>query len=280
LEVLSKMRHYEAILRWDEVSRLNESFSGVIERLRDDLQLAERLQKSRLPARFPDLKGVHAASRYLAGARSGGDHFDIAESADGSQVSIVLSDSSSYGLSSAVLAALMRVAARISIEESRSSAETLKRIHAELIATMKPKDRLSMFYGVLRRKDLSLRFVNVGSSCAFYSHANERFQVLPTQGHPISSSEPMGELGESEIRLQPGDRLGLLSDGFITAAGGERETCALLDGRRGQEAIDSINELVYRVKKPLPTPEDLPEQDCTALLLDVDSRVIRLAPGK
>src|SRR5262245_50109347 len=44
LEVLSKLMHYQQILMWDEVNRLNASFSDVLSRLHDDLAVAERLQ--------------------------------------------------------------------------------------------------------------------------------------------------------------------------------------------------------------------------------------------
>lgn len=156
LEVQSKLLHYQQILMWDEVSRLNASFTEVIQELHEDLKLAERLQKSRLPQRFPELKGMKVASRYAAGARSGGDHFDLAESQDGNVLSMVLTDSSSYGLSSAVLGALIRVANRLSAEQVRSSVDTVRKIREELVATLKEKDRLSLFYGVLSRKDYRL----------------------------------------------------------------------------------------------------------------------------
>jgi len=75
LEVLSKLKHYYRILMWDEVAQINDSFSQLIERLHDDLQLAERLQKSNLPIRFPDIKGFQFRNRYLIGGKSGGDFF-------------------------------------------------------------------------------------------------------------------------------------------------------------------------------------------------------------
>jgi serine phosphatase RsbU (regulator of sigma subunit) len=279
LEVLSKVRHYQQILNWEEVSRLNASFSELVTSLHEDLQLAERLQKGRLPMRFPELKGFRAHSRYLAGMRSGGDYFDIAESKDGSQLSIVLSDSSSYGLSSAVLSSLMRVSLKLSTEQSRSSVEMLRKIHEDLMSTLSPKDRLSMFYGVLFRRENRLRFVNLGSSCAFYAHGDEPFRQLASQAGPLVRDQGFPSVEEAELRLAPLDRLVLVSDGFIEAAGGAEPMCELLDGFRKRESVEALNELVYRVKSKFTEPDDLPEQDCTALILDVDSRVIQLAPS-
>src|SRR6185437_7184732 len=47
LEILSRIRHCQHILMWDELHEINSSFSDMIDQLRGDLKLAERLQKSK-----------------------------------------------------------------------------------------------------------------------------------------------------------------------------------------------------------------------------------------
>lgn len=279
LEVLGRLKRYQQILMWEEVHRLNSSFAGMIDRMRQDVELAERMQKSKLPVRFPDIKGLRAQSRYLAGMKSGGDHFDLAESKDGQQLTMVLTDSSSYGLSSALLSSLMRVTLKLSVDESRSSVETVRRIQEDLAATLGPKDRLSMFYGILNKRDFSLRFLNLGTSCAYYAASGGNFRPLPSQGPAIAQGASLAEAREQELRLEPQDRLVLLSDGFVEVAGGQEGMLALLNRFRSKDAVDALNEMAFQVKSKFTEPDDMPEQDCTALVLDVDSRVIRLAPG-
>lgn len=276
LEVMSKVRHYEQILMWDEVTRMNASFSELLERLHDDLRVAERLQKARLPARFPEVKGFKAASRYLAGLRSGGDHFDLADSRDGARLSVLLSDSSSHGLSSAVLSTLMRVAMKLSADEARSTTETVRLIHDELALTLKEKDRLSLFYANISRRDLSLRYLNLGSSRAFHSRGTGSFAELESQADALTKSSGFPKVEERVLSLEPCDRLVLLSDGFVDAAGGTEKARTLLDRFREKEPVDTLNELAFAVKARLAEPDDMPEQDCSAVLLDVDSRVLRL----
>lgn len=277
LEVLSRLFHYQQLLMWDEVSKLNASFSDLLDRLREDLRLAERLQKSRLPQRFPDLRGLKISSRYLAGTKSGGDYFDLAEAKDGTAFSVVLSDASSYGLSSSLLAILMKVAMRLTAGEVRSCAETVRRIHEELKLTLGAKDKLSLFYGVVSRKDYRLRFLNLGASCAFYAKPKSKFEALPAQGLPIAAGA--GELPDQEgaIPLEPEGRLVLVSDGFLEAAGGTEPTRRLLDGLREKDPSDSLNELVFKVKSKFESDDDMPAQDCTAIVVDLDPRLLRLA---
>ncbi|OFZ56416.1 MAG: hypothetical protein A2428_15710 [Bdellovibrionales bacterium RIFOXYC1_FULL_54_43] len=277
-EVISKIFRYQQILMWDEVSRLNASFSELLTRLKDDVQLAERLQRGKLPIRFPDIKGFKVTSRYLAGMRAGGDHFDLAESTDKNVISMVLSDSSSYGLSSAVLSVLMRVAMKLSSDEARSSLETVRKIRQELLLTLSEKDRLSLFYGVVSRKDYVLRYVNFGSSCAFYAPPQGLFQALPSSGESISRASEHEIEGQLETVLGPGGRLALLSDGFVEGAGGSIAALELLNGYREREAVEAVNELTFRIKSKFTEEDDMPSQDCTAAIFDLDSRLMRLAP--
>lgn len=277
LEIQSKLRHYQQILNWEEVSRLNASFSGLIERLQEDLRLAERLQKSKSPIRFPEVKGFKVTSRYLAGMKSGGDHLDLAESKTGNQLSVVLADSSSYGLSSSLLSVLMRVAMKLSQEEVRSCEDTVRRIHEELLLTLNDKDKLSLFYGIVSRKDYSLRYVNLGTSTAYYAQPGQNFRVLPSQGEQItrtSSGLPKAEF-QAELPLEPNGRLALISDGFLEVMGGEAQVLKALNQYRDTESADFLNELVFQLKSKFDEPHDLPAQDCTAVLLDVDSRILR-----
>jgi serine phosphatase RsbU (regulator of sigma subunit) len=256
---------------------MNASFTELIAQLKDDFHLAERLQKSNLPTRFPDIKGIKVTQRYLAGMKSGGDHFDLAESKDASQLSMVLSDSSSYGLSSAVLSALMKVTMKLSIEEARSSSETVRRIQDELKATLKEKDKLSLFYGVLSRKDYKLRYLNLGSSTAFYASPSKSFSELKAQADSITAASTSLSFEEQQIALEPAGRLALVSDGFAEVVGGPEQVCALLNQYREREPQDAVNEMVFRVKKQFVEEDDMPAQDCTAVLFDLDPRLIRLA---
>jgi hypothetical protein len=277
LEVVGKLRQYQQVLMWEEVSRMNTSFSDLIQQLHEDLKLAERLQKAKLPLRFPDIKGFDVTSRYLAGLKSGGDHFDLAESQDGQRLSVILTDSSSYGLCSGVLAALMRVTMRLSVDETRSCLSTVRQIHGELLTTLAEKDQLSLFYGVISRKDLKLRYLSLGSCSAFLARKGSKFQELPGQGTALSKFSGLTAKQDGEIPLQPQDRLIVVSDGFIEVSGGPEKACALFDRFRDRETKDVLNELVFSIKSKFKDPEDMPEQDCTAVIFDVDSNVIRLA---
>lgn len=277
LEIESKLRFHQHLRLWHEVSDLNLSFQELLQSLDDDVHLAERLQRAKLPTRFPEFKGMHIRSRYLAGMKSGGDHFDLADSSEGSRLSILLSDSSSYGLSSGFLSTLMRMTLKLSRDESRSSLDTVKLIYDELLLTLKEKDQLSLFYGILSRKDYSLKYLHLGSSGFFRAKLGAGFEICQPQAAALSvAHNPFSLIQESTIICEPNDRLVLLSDGYMDACGGLEQTRKLLDQFRDQDQTSLLNELTFRVKKDFKEEDDMPEQDCSALIFDIDAKVLRL----
>jgi len=282
LDLLSRLRYHEQLQLWQQVTRMNASLSQVMQGLKQDIGVAERLQKERLPLRFPDIKGFKVTSRYLAGMKSGGDYMDLAESADGQQMAVIMTDSSSYGLSSAVVSGVVRVASRLSVEQSRSVREMVRAFYEELTLPLGPSDRLSLFYGVLSRKDYVLRFLNLGEIRAFRRSIGGKFEALAVSGGPLSQGSRYSLSGgaalqESSLALQPQDRLVIVSDGYLELLGGIEPTRELLDRFSEKPPEDLLNELVFTAKSKLADPrEDLPEQDCTAMIFDVDARVMRL----
>lgn len=276
-ELESKFRLHQHLRMWTEVGELHRSFNELLKALDEDVKLAERLQKARLPNRYPSVRGLQIRSRFLAGLK-GGDHFDLAESKDNTRISILMSDSSSYGLSSAFLSALMRMTMKLSRDEARPAGETVKLIADELLLGLKEKDRLAIFYGILNRKDFRFRYLHLGGTAFFHARKGKGFEIHASHGDPLSiANADLTKFTEKEIVLEPEDRIVLLSDGFIEACGGLVETKALLDPLREREAADLTNELVFRVKKKMVDPEDLPPQDCTSLIFDVDAKLLRLA---
>jgi serine phosphatase RsbU (regulator of sigma subunit) len=172
----------------------------------------------------------------------------------------------------------MNISLRLSGEEARSARDTVFHIHGALRATLGMKDHLSLFYGVISRKDLTMRYLSLGSGMAFLAPAGRaEFKALPIQGKAMGSTTQVRQIEENEIRLEPDDRFVLVSDGFVEGAGGEQAMITLLNDHRSKDSKDTLNEMTFRVKSRLESKDDLPAQDCTAVIMDVQPRVMRLA---
>jgi hypothetical protein len=55
--------------------------------------------------------------------------------------------------------------------------------------------------------------------------------------------------------------------------------CAWLDqyAKEGQDAETLLNELAYRIRSSVQGEDDLPAEDCTVAVFDVDSKILKLA---
>lgn len=273
--------HWEESLALRQVQGVSRELQSTLQNLHRDLEVVERLQRARAPKRFESVGGIAIAQRYLAGARSGGDHFDLAQSKDARTVSMVLTDASSYGLSSAVLSALVRVSLVLSKEGIRSAQETLTLLRGELLEALSPKDSLSVIYGVLSRRDYSFRYVHQGSSQLYYCDraAGGVWIQLESHGDALRAGGTETAFREQCVMLAPGSRLLLLSDGFVEGVGGDQETKKLLQSLRLEESEKLVTELVYQVKKRFPEEDEMPVQDCTVAVLDIPSRLLREIPS-
>ena len=213
------------------------------------------------------------------------DYFDLAESSDQKNISIVLTHSTSYGLSNAVLSALMRVTLKLSLDQIGSdgaTGEIVNRIYEELKLTLGAQDQLTLFYGTMNHRDRFLRFIHLGnssgSSLIFHASRGKTFEKFIVQGPAISKNSEL-DLNfknlEGKIRLDSGDRLVFLSYGFFDGLGGEEGIMNLLNRFRERDSADLLNEIVFKIKSKL-GEEDLPAQDCTVMIMDVEAPVLRL----
>lgn len=304
--VLDLLVRYSNRVESIELSEISTTIGKLMENLKEDLSLLEGLHRSRLPKRFPQVKGMQVRSRYLAGLKPGGDFFDLAESEDGMRLHFVLTDASSYSLSSAVLSVLMRVALKVAPGEGADPSQILKRISGEMFQVMKEKENLSICFGSISRKDWKLRLVHHGTNRVFHlskgPNGGDHLQEIVKPSVPLKKAALENAFQEMvEIDLNPQDCLLLLSDGWEEATGGEealREALqqagfgALRTKASGASApqdsaqIASVNDLedgltalVYEVKRRRSLPDDMPAQDCSALVIQLDSRLLKLAPN-
>jgi serine phosphatase RsbU (regulator of sigma subunit) len=297
IDVLNLIRLHQRSLEMSELIPLTQKVNGLIEKVRESLELTERLQRKKIPNRFDQIRGIKASYRYLSGLRSGGDYFDCAQNKEGHLLTIVMTDASSYGLSSLVLSSLVRVSQALNRENSFDLKKMIPLLTQEIQAAQRPKDQLSLFYGVLNLKTLSLEFVQYGSIESYVKvfepnkdqhnkQSKSQFQALPVTGEAIHAGTQAETLQQThELKLHPQDQLVILSDGWK-----EYLEMDWILSRHQRDGIALANDLDFEVKRKLkqltsvkktsePEEEedtDYPAQDCTLMCFEIESRVIRL----
>jgi len=231
------------------------------QRIRRELELARRTQKSLLPKRrrggFP-LIGINMPAHEISG-----DFYDYFDLPDG-RIAFLIGDISGKGLDAAFL--MVRVASlmRWVGKEAPSPAQWLTRVNNELVDTMREGRFLCGLVGLYDRRDGSVVFASAGFPPALL-HDGDRFEEFEAHGPPLGI---LPDMHFTESRLVLGEAsLYFFSDGVTDARHKDRT-------RLGS---DGVRELVGKHITLAPEPRlraligelkhlDLPD-DTTVLLL-------------
>lgn len=238
----------------------------------------ERILAAKTPRRFHSMKGLRVSSRHLSGLKPGGDYFDLFESDKKDFVNILLADSSSYGLSSVLLGLILSNSAKIANESQLKSSDWIQSIYSDLRTALGSQESLSLFFGRLNRKDFTLHYQLYGSIEAFRVSQDGNCESFKKQGEKITGLAAPVQSEEAVVVLSPKDRLVLLSDGFVNGVGGENFLHQMFRKQMDKDPFLLVNELSFRIKTKLVDGETFPGEDCSAIVIDVENRVLRLAP--
>jgi serine phosphatase RsbU (regulator of sigma subunit) len=227
------------------------------------LTLAAEIQRRLLPASFTCEADSFTLAAWLEPAASiGGDTFDYSLARDLLHLSIT--DAVGHGVHSALAATLCVSGLR---NARRRGATLLEQADAANQALIDNAPQSSIFVtGLLGRLDLRtgiLAVVNAGHPAPLLIRDATAHQV------PLTVNRPFGVLRHksyrsTEVELQPGDRLVLLTDGML-----ERDAAALdlparlqrLSGLHPREVVRTLADLVLEAAGPT-----LPDDACLLVL--------------
>jgi sigma-B regulation protein RsbU (phosphoserine phosphatase) len=275
LELLGKLKHAEYLQKAKDLVSVNSDLKILIEKFEEDLRTARAIQKSLIPEKFPQVHGMKVTHKYLSGMKSGGDYLDFFEFDDKTHVGMLMSDSSGYGLSSAFLSIVLKIAMKLSKEGINSPSATVLKIFEELSITMKPKDTLSIFYGILNRKTFELTYCSAGSIHFFHTHDGQTENRSEGEQGLVKGPTPL--LKDKKLALFPEDRLVVVSDGFLESFGNVGRLVRAIEKNEKEDAVALSNEFTFKVKSTLEDEEDFPPQDCSVMVVDIEKRAMRLA---
>ncbi len=184
------------------------------QRMEEELNVARNIQRGLLPGTLPTEGWFRAAGASLASHEVGGDYFDVQPYGDGGWMAVI-ADVSGKGVSSALLAALLQGAFLLGSESALPIPEMLSRINHFLNTRTQGEKYATLFYCVLERDGL-LRWSNAGHPAPVLVHSDGSTLELEPGGLPVGML-PEAKYGVEEVRLRPGDKLVMYSDGLSEA---------------------------------------------------------------
>ena len=185
------------------------------ERVKAEIDAANRIQAALLPLDAPHLAGASVASHYRAATEIGGDYFDFLPMSNG-EVGIAFGDVAGHGLTSGIVMAMAKSALLVQVENDRAPRVVLEVLNDIVMKTAPKRMMMTFFFGLLDSRAQVLRFASAGHLDPYVYRAQGRLEALSSWGFPlgIRRREPFRE---QSVKFSPGDRLILYSDGLIEA---------------------------------------------------------------
>lgn len=225
----------------DEVGEIAQAFNEITikfrksqenlaeqERLQKEMQVAQEIQHTLLPASFPDIEGYEIASYYEAAKEVGGDYFDFVE-VDRDTLGVVVADVSGKGVPGSLIMTMIRTALRTEARGNKNAAEVLSRVNDFVMNDMKRGMFVTIFYMILDSKKRTINYASAGHNpMILYRGQTQKSYYLNPRGFPIGISLPDKDLFRNSIesdsiQLREDDVLIVYTDGITEAMDHRRE---------------------------------------------------------
>jgi serine phosphatase RsbU (regulator of sigma subunit) len=206
----------------DEIARqgaaaleLADGYTDAVEsaRRRKPTTPAAEIQQNLLPPRLSRIAGGELAGGLLPTYEVGGDWFDFVENRDGAWLAIA--DGAGRGPTSAGLGAMALGALRAARRSGQDLVEAVATMHEVVTGLGNPEFYvtaiIARWYGATK----TLRWINCGHPTAYVAGTDGELRPLsgadaPALGRDGFPADPV----RGELRLQPGERLILVTDGI------------------------------------------------------------------
>lgn len=264
-----------------ELILTNERLHGLIANISHDIKVLTSIQKLLVPTEFPNIPGFEFSSKFIASPIQGGDYFDIFEHHDRFRFGLVLTSSSGYSMSALLLSVLLKLTGHSEMRRGRLAAEMVEVLREELFRSLAEEDRAHIFYGVIDRRNLELRYAHLGQMVAIhFQYGRQEFIRLGSLG-PALGLQNREPVVEEVVTLNARDRLILVSEGLFHVRDmndqelGEERFYESLRQVQDKSVHEIRNEILYQIEK-FRNGRQL-SRDLTVIVVEVKDRVIRLA---
>ncbi|PLX32562.1 MAG: hypothetical protein C0600_02170 [Ignavibacteria bacterium] len=188
--------------------------SIVKERLEQELQVAQEMQRSLLPHLLPSCPKFEIAARSLPAYEVGGDYYDVLDLQQ-DRLGFVVGDVSGKGVSAALYMAQVKGIFQSLSNDSTGTRETLIRMNAPLCNSMEKKSFISLLFAELHTETGQLSFARAGHCPLLHVHDGKPRYLRPDgMALGLDPSERFAStLQEETLKLQAGDIIVIYTDG-------------------------------------------------------------------
>ena len=182
-------------------------------RRRKPISSAGEIQQNLLPPRMMRISGATLAGNVLPSYNVGGDWFEFVENSDGTWLGVA--DATGQGETAASLAALALGAFRAARRSGTDLEQAVEAIHRAILAADGSRAVITAVIGRWHGPSATFSWITCGQPGPVVISADGQLRVLPApDAGALGATDNTGEWSSNTIRLSPGERLVLYSDGI------------------------------------------------------------------
>jgi sigma-B regulation protein RsbU (phosphoserine phosphatase) len=230
-----------------------------------EMQIAREIQRSLFPRGRPIIPGFDVAAESLPCYEVGGDHYDMIPLGPG-RWALAVADVSGKGAPASILMASVHASLR-ALAGSAAPAELVGRLNRFLFESTQENRFVTLFYAELDAPRRRLAYVNAGHVPPFWLGGARGGERL-TAGGPVLGLIELARYETTEIQLEPGQVLAMVTDGATEALspadeefGDERLreliASASAGGTRAEGVVRCVSERIREWAGPVGCSDDL-----------------------
>lgn len=183
------------------------------EKLDREIKLARDIQMSTLPSDMPRVKGYDMAGQFCPADETGGDTFDLVPLDDG-RLFVLLGDASGHGIGPALSSTQMTGMLRVALRLGADLDSIFTHVNNQLVEDLPEEHFVTAFLGMLDPARHVVAYHAAGQGPLLHFHAaTGECEWRPPTTYPMGFMRYAALDPPAQIALEPGDVLGLISDG-------------------------------------------------------------------
>jgi phosphoserine phosphatase RsbU/P len=192
-------------------------------RVMRDMEIAQQIQMSLLPASPPELAGIEIGGRCMSAAHVGGDYYDFFRR-DEHTIDMLIADVSGHSVGAALIMAEVRTLLRALVNSSYNASSILQSLNTQLYDDLTRAELfITMFYAKYSSATGRLSYANAGHNHPMICRKGQQACIELDAEGLIIGVKPSVVFEERVIELHKGDVLFFYTDGLTEAANPEGE---------------------------------------------------------
>jgi serine phosphatase RsbU (regulator of sigma subunit)/putative methionine-R-sulfoxide reductase with GAF domain len=240
------------------------------EKLERELDIAKDIQRSFLPGKVTELKGIDTAYVNVPSSAVGGDYFDIVR-LDENQTIFTINDISGHGIPASLPMSIFSASFRYRVNKDKDMLTTIEHLNDLLAETTGMEQYVTSFTCCLDMEHMTMKYINAGHHYPLIFRGDRLIE--PDEGETVLGLFPDIARSIKEVELEKGDLLMLYTDGIIEAENAKGEQFSkerlveFVQGSRRLDAESIKNNLIEELKRHVNS--SLFEDDITFIIIKI-----------